>query len=111
MVWHSAHLLIEGGCLDLSMDTMQLKDPLVHFVSEGSALTVPLFIPSPRISMLCRCSSAVTMEHFLIVLYGTKWPLYADVLSKSYQFILSFHLSHSFGLGMSFFVTFSVAKL
>ena len=42
LVWHPARLINEGGCVDLSMDTLHLKYPLVLFGSEGSALTLPL---------------------------------------------------------------------
>ena len=38
LVWHPTRIMKEGGCVDLSMDTMHLKDPLVLFGSEGSAL-------------------------------------------------------------------------
>ena len=56
LMWHPARLIKEGGCVDLSMDTLHLKDPLVFFVSEGSALTLPHFLLSPRIIMPRRCS-------------------------------------------------------
>ena len=56
LVWNPARLIKEGGCMDLSMDTMHLKDPLVLFGCEGSALSLPLFLLSPRINMLCPCS-------------------------------------------------------
>ena len=54
------------------MDTLHLKDPLVLIGSEGSALTLPLFLLSTRIIMLCHCSSAMTKDHFLLKLYVTK---------------------------------------
>ena len=38
LVWHTARLVKEGGCVDL-----YLRYPLVLFGSEGSALTPPLF--------------------------------------------------------------------
>ena len=41
MVWHPARLLKEGGCVDLSMDTLHLNYPLVLFGSE-----VCLYSPS-----------------------------------------------------------------
>ena len=50
--------------MDLSMDTMHLKDPLVLFGSEGSVLTLPLFFLSLRIIMLWHCSSTKTKDHF-----------------------------------------------
>ena len=46
-VWHTARLIKEGGCVDLFMDTLHLKDPMVLFGSEGSALTLPLLLLSP----------------------------------------------------------------
>ena len=64
LVWHPARLLKEWGCVDLSMDNLHLKDPLVLFGVEGSALTFPLFLFSPRIIMLCHCSSTMTKDHF-----------------------------------------------
>ena len=42
LVRHRARLIKEGGCVDLSMDTLHLNFPLVLFVSEGSALTITL---------------------------------------------------------------------
>ena len=54
----------EGGCVDLSMDTLHLEYPLVLFGSGGSALTLPLFLLSPRMSMLCHRSSTMTMDFF-----------------------------------------------
>ena len=41
-VWQPAHL-IKGGSGDLSMDTMHLKEPLILFGAEGSALSITLF--------------------------------------------------------------------
>ena len=39
-IWHlPARLIKEGGCVDLSMHTMILKDPSVLSGPEGSALT------------------------------------------------------------------------
>ena len=75
--WHHARLIKEWGCVDLSMNTLHLKYPLVLFGCEGSALTLPLFLLSPRIIMLCHCSSTMTKDHFLLMLYDTKWPLCA----------------------------------
>ena len=48
-----ARLLKEGGCVDPSEDTMHLKDPLVLFGFEGTALSLTLFLLSARIYMLC----------------------------------------------------------
>ena len=39
---HPARLIKEGGCVDLSVDTLHLIYPLVLFGSEGSALTLLL---------------------------------------------------------------------
>ena len=54
--WHltgnPVRLIKEGGCVDLSMETLHLKYSLVLFGSEGSALTLPLFLLSPRIITL-----------------------------------------------------------
>ena len=72
LVWHPARLIKEERCVDLSMDTMHLKYPLVLFWSEGSALTLPPFLLSPKIAMLCHCSSTVAKDHILIISYGTK---------------------------------------
>ena len=58
--------------MDLSMDTMHLKYPWVLFGSEGSALTLNLFLLSLRINLLCHCSSTMTKGHFLLMFYGTK---------------------------------------
>ena len=77
---HPSDLIKEGGCVDLSMDTLHLKNPLVLFGSEGSAPTLPLFLLLPRIFMLCHCSSTMTKDHFLIIFYGTKRPLCVKVL-------------------------------
>ena len=67
------------------MDTMHLKYPLVLFVSESSAL--PLFLLSPRIIMLCHCSSTMTKDHFLIIFHGTKCPLCVGVPLNTHSFI------------------------
>ena len=54
--------------MDLSTDTLHLKYPLVLFGSEGSALTLTLFLLSPRINMLSHCSITMTKDHFLLPL-------------------------------------------
>ena len=59
LVWHPDRLMKEGGSVDLSMDTLHIKCPLVLFGCIGSALTLPLFLLSPRIIMLCHCSSTL----------------------------------------------------
>ena len=64
LVWHPARLIKEGGCVDLFMDTMHLKDSLALFGFEGSALTLPLFLLSLRIIMFCHRSSTMTKVHF-----------------------------------------------
>ena len=58
--------------MDLSVDTLHLKEPLVIFGSEDSALTLPLFLLSPRIIMQSHCSSTMTKDHFSVILYGAK---------------------------------------
>ena len=60
LVWHPARLIKEGECVDMTMGTLHLKYHLVLFGSEGSALALPLFLLSPRIIMLCYCSSTMT---------------------------------------------------
>ena len=46
LAWHPARIIKDGGRVDLSMDTMYLKDPLVLFGSEGSSLSLTLFLLS-----------------------------------------------------------------
>ena len=87
LVWHPACILKEWGCMDLSKDTLHLKYPLVLFGYEGSALTLPLFLLSPRIIMLCHWSSTMTEDYSLIVSHGTKWPLCIDVPLNTHSFI------------------------
>ena len=58
-------LIKEGRCVYLSMDTLHLKYPMVLFGSEGSALTIHLFLLSLRIILLCHCSSTMAQYHFL----------------------------------------------
>ena len=59
------------------MDTMYLKDSVVIFGSEGSALI--LHHLELYCIMCCHCSSIMKKNQFLVIFYGTKWPLYADV--------------------------------
>ena len=73
------------------MDALHLKYPYVLFGSEGSTLILPLFLLSPRIIMLFHCSSTMTKDHFLLISYGTKWPMCVDVLLNTYSSILSNH--------------------
>ena len=72
LVWHPDCLIKVGGCEDMSMNTLHLKYPLVLFGSEGSALTLPLILLSPRVVILCHCSSTITKDHFFIKSYGSK---------------------------------------
>ena len=58
--------------MDLSVDTMYLKDAMVHFAFEGSTLFLSLFLLSPIISMLCYCTSTVRKDYFSENLYGLK---------------------------------------
>ena len=87
LVWHAARLIKERGYLDLSMYTMHLKDPLVLIGSEGSALTLHFSRLSPRIIRTCHCFSTMTMDHFVLISYGTKWPLCVDVPLNTHYFI------------------------
>ena len=43
--------------------------------------------------MLCHCSSTVTKDHFLVILYATEWPLCADVPLKLIHSIIHSCLS------------------
>ena len=49
---------------------------------------------SPKIHMLCNCSSKMTKDHFLENRYATKWPLCADVPLSPHSFIHSFRWCH-----------------
>ena len=90
LAWHPARLTKGWGYVDISMDTLHLKYPLILFGYEGSALTLPLFLLSPNILMLCHRSSTMTKDHFLIIFYGTKLPLCVDVpLTLIHSFIHS----------------------
>ena len=57
--------------MDLSMDTPRLKDPLVLFGSESSALSLPLFLLSLRIRMLSVFFNS-DKGPFLIIAYDNK---------------------------------------
>ena len=59
MAWHPARIIKAWGCVDLSMGTMHLKDPLVRFGVEGSALSLLLFL----LFLLCHCSSIMAKNH------------------------------------------------
>ena len=79
LVWHPARLIKEGGCVQLSMDTMHLKDPLVLFRSEGSALSFSLSsftYKNYALSLLKKNDKGPLTG---IISYGTKLPLCADV--------------------------------
>ena len=53
--------------MDLSLDNIHLQDPLVLLGSEGSALTISIFLLSSGISMVCHCYSTVRKDHFLVL--------------------------------------------
>ena len=78
-VFHPACLIKEAGCVDLSMNTMHIKDPLVVLGYEGSIPPLPHFLISSRIIMLCL---TITKYYFLVISHGTKWPLCDDVSLK-----------------------------
>ena len=50
------------------------------------------WVLSPGIIMLYHCSSAMTKDHFLLISYGTKWPLCVDVPLNTYSFIHSYEV-------------------
>ena len=69
---HSACLIKEGGCVDLSMVTQHLKYLLVLFGYEGPALTLLRFLLTLKLIMLCHSSSTMTKDNFLLIFYGNK---------------------------------------
>ena len=72
------------------MNTLHLKYPLVLFGSEGCALILPLILLSPRIIiMIYHCSSTMTNDHFLIIVYATREPLFINVPLNTHSFIHS----------------------
>ena len=77
--------------MDLSVDTVHSKDPLVLFGFEGFALS--LFLLLPRVIMLFH-SSKMTKDHIFEHFYATKWPLCADVPLILHSFIHSFLSLH-----------------
>ena len=83
LVWQRARLIKEWGCVNLSIDTMHLKDHLVLLGLEGSAISFRLFLRSHRINMLCHCSSTMA-NHFFEKRYVTDWPC---VPLSTYSFI------------------------
>ena len=81
LVWHPACLMKEGAYVNLCLDTMHLKYPLVLFGFEVSALSLPLFLLSPRINMVKK------EEPLLVKCYDTMWPLCADMPLSPHSFI------------------------
>ena len=57
----------------------QGSDALVLFWSVGSALTLPLFLLSRRMVMLCQCSLTITTDNLLVIVHDIKWPLHVDI--------------------------------
>ena len=60
--------------MDLSVDTMHLKDPLILFGSEGPALTFSPFLPRV-INALSLFLNNGKGSLFFVKHYGTKGPL------------------------------------
>ena len=55
--------------------------------------------------MLCHFSSTMTKDHYLLISYGTKWPLSVDVPVNTYAFIAlraSMKNSHMTGASYGF---------
>ena len=71
LVWHPARHIKEEEGVELSTDTLHLKDPLVLFGYQGAALTL-LFLLLSRMIMLCHCSTSMTKDLILLISYGTK---------------------------------------
>ena len=69
------------------MDILHLNYPLVLFGSKGSASTLPLILLSPRIMMLCHCSSTMTKDHFLVIFMA----LNVCQCAFKHSFIPAFH--------------------
>ena len=93
LVWHPARLIKEGECVDLPMDTLHLKYPFAICGSEGSALTLPLFLRSPSIISIFHCYSTMTKDHFLVISYGSKLPLCVNVGLNTHSFIHSLNVT------------------
>ena len=70
--------------MDLSIDTLHLKDTSALFEFEGSANYFPVYLLSSRI-MLGHCSSTMTKDRFLIRFHVTKWSLCGDVPLNPYS--------------------------
>ena len=68
---HPACLIKEWGCVDLSMDTMHLKNPLVFFGFEGSALSLQLFLLSHALPLFLNHGKGPLYKKKLV---GTEWP-------------------------------------
>ena len=64
LVWHPARLIKEGGCVDLSVDTMHLKDPLILFLDLKALLFLFVFFFFHILNNLCHCFSPITTDHF-----------------------------------------------
>ena len=90
LVLHPTCLINKGGFVDLLIDTMHLKDPLIIVGSDGPALPTPLFHLSSKINMLCHCSFTMVKHHALVIFYDTKWLLCADVPSMQAAYTHSF---------------------
>ena len=69
--------------MDLSVNIMHLKHPLILVESEGSALTFSSFLLSPYSNYVMLCPALffinMTGNHFLQKSYGTEWLLCNDV--------------------------------
>ena len=78
VVLSPARLIKEGGCVDLSMDTLHLRYPLVLFGSKGSALL------SPRMIVLS------------LLFNNDKGPLYANVVWHCMTFVCRCAFKHLF---------------
>ena len=67
--------------MDLTIDTLHLKRSLGPWLRCYS----PFFLLSSRIIMVCNSSPTMTKYHFLVLVYGTKWLLCADVPLKPHS--------------------------
>ena len=50
--------------MNLSVDSMHLKDPLFLFGIQGSTLSLPLSLLCPGVDMLSHCPSTMTKDLF-----------------------------------------------
>ena len=87
LVRHPARLIKEGGYADLSMDTLHLEYPFILLGSEGSALTLPLFL-----------LSLFTKNNYALSLFfnNNKGPLFANILWHYMTFVCRCAFIHSF---------------